>query len=111
MNTTIKKTMADTIQEEAAALIARTGGAGFVYINKPYSCGISEALSHFRPFEYLEFPKIGAGGPVRSTDTMETATSKDGRATIERATNGTEIVLKPLKGSRMRRPYVIRLWV
>lgn len=105
MNTTIKKTLADTIQEEARDLSARASdGRSFVYVNKPYSCGIPESLSHFRPFEYLEFP-AGAAGP------LEILKSKDGRATIERGQEYTVITLQPLKGSRKRRPYIIRLWV
>lgn len=94
-------TMADVLILERAALEYRSGGGSFVYCNKPYSCGVDEALSHFRPFH----------GPIFKAGVMAaTDTAADG-ATIERTDKETVITLKPLKGSRARKPYIIRLWV
>ena len=101
MNTTAHKplTMADVIILERAALEYRTGG--FVYCNKPYPCGVDEALSHFRAYQ----------GPVFTAGVMAAAdTSADGSATIERKEKETIITIKPIKGSRARKPYVVRLW-
>ena len=92
-------TMADVLILERAALEYRAGG--FVYCNKPYSCGVDEALASFRAFHGPAFP----AGVMAAADT-----SADGSATIERKEKETIITIKPLKGSRARKPYIIRLW-
>ena len=91
--------MADVLILERAALGYRSGG--FVYCNKPYSCGVDEALSHFRAYPGPVFP---AG--VMADKDMAT----DGSTTIVRTGKETTITLKPLKGGRARRPYIIKLW-
>lgn len=76
----MNKTLADLLDEQAHKL------NGFVYCNFPYSCGLDEAKTYARVYSY-------------PTDFQVTQ-------------NGSKITIsiKPFKGSRKRRPIVIKLW-
>lgn len=80
MKTTVKETMADVLVREAREL------GGLVYCSKPYPCALTEALTTFKKYD--------------APDKLD----------IERADGKTVIKIKPLKGSRKRKPYVIMLW-
>ena len=77
------KTMVEFLKEEASRF------NNVVYFSKPYSCCIDEALGHFRNWDM----------------------PKPERLTIERTDKDTKISIKPIKGSGLRKPYVIRLWI
>jgi len=80
------KTLADLLKEETQALEERA--KGWVYLNYPYPCSLNEAMAYARKYKY----------PSKK------------RMTIEREPTRTRIILKPLKGSRKRKPHVIQLW-
>jgi len=75
------KTIADLLREESKNL------NGFVYVNKPYSCGLDESCTFFKNYS------IPTG------------------YSIEREEKQITISIKPFKGSGKRKLYVIKLWV
>jgi hypothetical protein len=75
--------LADVIKEEAQRL------DGFVYSSFPYSCGLTEALTHAARY----------------------SKPTNGQLSIERQASATTIQIKPRKGSRRRKLLTIRLWV
>lgn len=79
----MKKTMVQLLTEEMQKL------NGMVYFSKPYSCCYEECMSYFKGWD--------APDPSRMT--------------IERTDKQITISVKPLKGSRKRKPYVITLWI
>ena len=81
----MSKSMVELLTEETN----RLEGKGMVYFSKPYSCCYEEAMNYFRGFE--------APNPETYT--------------IERTDKQTTISIKPLKGSRKRKLFVIKLWV
>lgn len=93
-------TLAGNLILERAALEYRAGGS-FVYCSQPFSCGVDEAVAHLAQYKGFIFP----AGVMADSDT-----SKDGRATIKRGDRETVITVKPLPGSRMRKPWTLRLW-
>jgi hypothetical protein len=60
-----------------------------VYLSKPYSCCLDECLGYF------------AGYILPAPD----------RFAVERTEKETKIIIKPLKGSGKRKPYIINMWV
>lgn len=74
------KTLADLLKEESERFNS------YCYIDYPYPCMITEALIYARKYGYPHDCKI---------------TRTEDQTTIE---------LKPLKGSRKRKPYIIKLW-
>ena len=75
-----QKTLADFFIEESKRF------DNIVYFSYPYSCCLDEACSYAKDFTY---PR---------------------GALIERDEKETRIILKPLKGSRKRKNFVIRIW-
>jgi hypothetical protein len=76
------KTLADLLKEESRNLV------GFVYSSFPFSCGLGEAITH----------------------TTKTQAPPPAQMDITREPNRVTISIKPLKGSRKRKPLVIKLW-
>lgn len=95
-------TLAQNLILERAALGYRNAGNGFVYCSQPYSCGVNEAIAHLAKYDGFIFP----AGVMANSDT-----SKCGRATITRTDRETVISVKPLKGSRARKPWTLKLWI
>lgn len=62
------------------------GGTKFVYSSYPFSCGLTEALTHTKAFQYPEKAKVDV---------------KADRVTIS---------LDPIKGSGKRKKLIIKLW-
>jgi hypothetical protein len=82
------RTLADLLRTEAEALEKRAGG--IAYLSYPYPCCIEEAAITAKKFEY----------------------PPEDRLTIDRRERRTtKIYLKPMKGSRKRKPLEIRIWV
>jgi len=82
------KTLADLLSAEAH-LLEIESPRGFVYSSYPYSCGMTEALGHAKRHPYPTARQLS----------------------ISREPCMTRIEIKPLKGSGLRKPFVIRLWV
>ena len=75
-------TLSELLEREAKHL------TGFVYSTFPYSCGLAEAKIHSRHNQ--------APTPAQMT--------------IQRNPDQVIITIKPLKGSRKRKPMIIKLW-
>ena len=82
------KTLADLLHTEAHFLEIESP-RGFVYSSYPYPCGMTEALGHAKRHTYPSKRQLS----------------------VSREPCMTRIEIKPLKGSRKRKPFVIRLWV
>ena len=80
MNKTMAKFLSDLAKEHF--------GTDYVYCNQPYSCMLSEANNTFNKYN------------VPSEKQMS----------INKTEKSIDITIKPLKGSRKRKLYQIRLW-
>lgn len=80
------KTLADLLRKEAHALETKTGH--IIYLNYPYSCCLQEAMMHSQKYQH----------------------PRENEMEIEREPTQTTIKLKPLKGSRRRKKFEIKLW-
>ena len=78
------KNMAEFLSELAKEHL----GTDYVYCNQPYSCMLSEAITSFRHYEAPNNKQVS----------------------INKTENRVDIEIKPLKGSRKRKPYKITLW-
>ena len=79
----MKQTMVEFLRGEMKHL------NGMIYFNKPYSCCEAEAFSYFRGFDAPD-PK---------------------RTEINREDKQITITIKPIPGNRVRKPFVIKMWV
>lgn len=76
-----KKVLFSKIISEEAAKI------GALYANKPYSCAVPESVSTYSKYE------------VNPEDVV-----------IERLPDRTNILIKPVKGTGRRKPFILMLW-